>query len=58
MDLLDYLRPEAGNTKASYRASLRGAWRRKAPALLLAWLPPSLKVSEKLMFAGRSRNGS
>ena len=47
MDLLDYLREEAGNKKAARREGVHGVKRRNAPTLLLARLPsPLTKASE------------
>ena len=50
MDLLDNLRQEAGNKTKSYRAGMRGASRRKTPAMLLARLPSPMKS-----YAGKRR---
>ncbi len=47
MDLLGYLRQEAGNQKAARREGAHGTERRNAQALLLARLPSSLKQSER-----------
>lgn len=46
MDLLGYLRQEAGHQKAARGEGAHGAKRRNAQALLLARLPSSLKQSE------------
>jgi hypothetical protein len=42
VDLLDYVRQEAGDEKTAYPAGTHGAYGRKAPAMLLARLPASL----------------
>jgi hypothetical protein len=46
MDLLGYLREEAGNQDAAYRQGVLGAERRHAQAVLLARLPSPLMESE------------
>ena len=46
MDLLGYIRQEAGDEKMSYSASTHGANRGKAATLLLARLPSPLKQAK------------
>jgi hypothetical protein len=46
MDLLGYLREEAGDQDTAYRQGVLGAERRNAEALLLARLPSPLMESE------------